>query len=110
MDEESDILSQTSPTITPTKSKENITTSELERLVEASELRMKEYLAFLKEKDDKLKGSIATGNRSGKLIVRVSPVPMEIDENSEKSASSSKGNMKMDPNKKIHEPMENGKS
>nr|CDS30190.1 expressed protein [Hymenolepis microstoma] len=106
-DEESDILSQTSPAITPTNSKENITISELERLVEVSELRMKEYLAFLKEKDDKLKGSVATGNRSGKLVVRVPPVPMEIDENSEKSVSSSKNIKETALLKKTNEPTGN---
>lgn len=75
---------------TPTKSKEHITTAELERLVQVSELRMKEYLAFFKEKDDKLKGAIATGNRSGKLFVRVSPTPMEADDEPEMPVSTSK--------------------
>ncbi|KAM7541653.1 hypothetical protein Aperf_G00000021918 [Anoplocephala perfoliata] len=109
-DEESDILSQSSSVTTPTNSTEHITTAELERLVQVSELRMKEYLAFLKEKDDKLKGAVATGNQSGKLFVHVSPTPMEVDDEPEVSASTSKEKEEADPAEEAHEASHNEKS
>lgn len=71
---------------------------------------MKEYLAFLKEKDDKMNGSVATGNRSGKLIVKVSPIPMEVDEKSEKSQVSSSSSTKYESKRESKTPTQNGNS
>lgn len=73
---------------TPTQTKD-LPTSELERLVKASEHRLHENLAFLNHKGDDKKGAVATGKGAEKLIVRISPTPMEVDESPNADAKDS---------------------